>query len=88
MHIFFSIATLKKSEGLPVADDTKPKLKKKKKKQPNPLSCKKKKKKSNVLAPVKKSSLDSIKEKTIEKKKRKRIKLPSHIKEMLQSNKL
>lgn len=71
-----------------MADDTKPTLKKKKKKQPNPLSCKKKKKKKsspNAPATSKKSNIDSIQEKTIEKKKRKRVKLPSHIKEMLQN---
>lgn len=85
---FPSTETIKKSEGLPVADDTKPTLKKKKKKQPNPLSCKKKKKKKsspNAPATSKKSNIDSIQEKTIEKKKRKRVKLPSHIKEMLQN---
>lgn len=79
---------IKKSEGIPVAEgDTQPKLKKKKKKQPNPLSCKKKKKKSNSSGIPKKANIDSIQEKTIEKKKRKRVKLPTHIKEMLQTNK-
>lgn len=74
-----------------MADETIPKLKKKKKKQPNPLSCKKKKKKkmtSNAGAEPSmnnsKSNIDRIQQKTIEKKtKRKRIKLPTHIKEML-----
>lgn len=83
--------SIKKSEGLPVAEDTEPKLKlkKKKKKQPNPLSCKKKKKKNKgeSSAPSKKSTIDTIQNKTIEKKKRKRIKIPTHIKDMLQSNK-
>lgn len=91
--IIFSlfIVSIKKSEGLPVAEDTKPKLKKKKKKQPNPLSCKKKKKKnkgdsSASSSSAKKSTIDTIQNKAIEKKKRKRIKIPTHIKDMLQSN--
>lgn len=84
---FFNTATLKKSEGLPVEEDTKPILKKKKKKQPNPLSCKKKKQKKVVNASdgSKKSNIETIQNKTIEKKKRKRVKLPSHIKEILQT---
>lgn len=84
---FFNTATLKKSEGLPVDEETKPILKKKKKKQPNPLSCKKKKQKKVVNASdgSKKSNIETIQNKTIEKKKRKRVKLPSHIKEILQT---
>lgn len=81
---------------MPVAEEATKKLKKRKKKQPNPLSCKKKKKKiaSNIgtsgrsatSTSNKKSNIDGIQEKTIEKKtKRKRIKLPTHIKEMLNS---
>ncbi|XP_031617316.1 rRNA-processing protein UTP23 homolog [Contarinia nasturtii] len=83
------LVALKKSEGLPVAEDTKTDLKKKKKKkkQPNPLSCKKKKKKPNAGVTLKKSSIDNIQNKTIEKTKRKRVKIPSHIKEIFQSNK-
>lgn len=80
-----------------MAEETKPKLKKKKKKQPNPLSCKKKKKKkvtpnsgasssATISMNSKKSNIDGIQVKTIEKKtKRKRIKLPTHVKEMLLS---
>lgn len=81
--------SIKKSEGVPVQDEPTPKLKKKKKKQPNPLSCKKKKKKKiqpSAAPNNKKSNIDGIREKPIEKKtKRKRITLPTHIKEMLQS---
>lgn len=73
-----------------MAEETKEKLKKKKKKQPNPLSCKKKKKKKSPgaggLANNKKSNIVGIQEKTIEKKtKRKRVKLPTHVKEILLS---
>lgn len=80
------LATIKKSEGLPVNDnDTKAKPKKKKKKNPNPLSCKKKKKKPSSAGESSKktNSNSTIQDKTIEKKKRTRIKLPSHVKEML-----
>ncbi|XP_055296291.1 rRNA-processing protein UTP23 homolog [Sitodiplosis mosellana] len=82
------LVAIKKSEGIPVAErDAQPKLKKKKKKQPNPLSCKKKKKKPGSSAAPKKASIDSIQDKTIGKKKRKRVKVPTHIKEILQSDK-
>lgn len=86
-HVF--AVAIKKSEGIPVAEgETQPKLKKKKKKQPNPLSCKKKKKKpSSTSSAPKKASIESIQEKTIEKKKRKRIKIPAHVKEMIQTGK-
>lgn len=60
-----------------------PPKKKKKQKQPNPLSCKKKKKKTNVTNSTNKSSLGSVKDKTIDKKKRKRIKIPEHVKAIL-----
>lgn len=79
---------IKKSEGLPVADTTDVAIakKKKKKKQPNPLSCKKKKKKSSSSANTSSATTnnrDGIQNKTIEKKKRKRIHIPSHVKEVL-----
>lgn len=79
----FCTATIKKSEGLPVAEAKEPSLKKKKKKQPNPLSCKKKKKKAIPTATAKPTTIESIKDKTIDKTKRKRVRLPTHIKQML-----
>lgn len=72
---------------MPVEEQIKPTLKKKKKKkQPNPLSCKKKKKKTNSESMPTRPAIDSIQNKSIEKQKRKRVKISSHIKEMLQTN--
>lgn len=75
-------ASIKKSEGVDEVEEAKPIKKKKKKKQPNPLSCKKKKKKAPTSSD---SALHSIKEKAIAKKTRKRVKIPTHVKQMLQS---
>lgn len=63
--------------------------KRNKKKNPNPLSCKKKKKIKNSNDKNKKAetSIDSIRNKNIEKKQRKRIKLPDHVKKTLKANK-
>lgn len=60
-----------------------PKIKKKKK-NPNPLSCKKKKKVKSSNDGNKKAatSIDSIRN-----KKRKRIKIPDHVKTALKTNK-
>lgn len=76
------LTSLKKTEGIAIDENDKKIKKIKKKKQPNPLSCKKKKKKSNVMEQSYKQK-EGIKDKTIEKKKRKRVKLPSHVKEVL-----
>lgn len=68
----------KKKEGLQTET---PKFSTKKKKSgPNPLSCKKKQK------PMKSGdNLGKIKENPIEKKKRKRVKVAKHVKEILKS---
>lgn len=86
----FIAASIKRSEGIPVAEMSvdQPK-KKKKKKNPNPLSCKKKKKVKNSNDGNKKAEtpINSIRNKSIEKKKRKRIKIPDHVKMALKTNK-
>lgn len=79
---------IKTSEGLPVTEATDVAIakKKKKKKQPNPLSCKKKKKKiasSANTSTVTAHTRDGVQNKTIEKKKRKRVHIPTHVKEIL-----
>lgn len=78
-----TIKTLKKQSGLEEdSKELKPK-KKRGKSGPNPLSCKKKKKKENP-------SIANLKVKKVKEdgkvKKRKRIKLPVHIKEVLKTN--
>lgn len=77
--MFDLAASIKKSEGIAETEADQPK-KKRKKKQPNPLSCKKKKKKS----PTSESAMHAIKNGGgIEKKPRKRIKVPTHVKKIL-----
>ncbi|KAG5892940.1 hypothetical protein JTB14_014995 [Gonioctena quinquepunctata] len=72
---------LKEEYGI-VENEEKPK--KKKKRGPNPLSCKKKKKETGVeKLPTKKEGHAEV-----EKKKRKRIKIPKHVKEELFKNKI
>uniref|UniRef100_U5EVD5 rRNA-processing protein UTP23 homolog n=1 Tax=Corethrella appendiculata TaxID=1370023 RepID=U5EVD5_9DIPT len=75
------LSKLKKKEGLATETEV-TKKKRRKKKNPNPLSCKKKKPKLSQLG---KSSEESIQNKTIEKKKRKRIKLAKHVIEHLKN---
>lgn len=66
------IEKLKENSGLIKEEKSKPK--RRKRKGPNPLSCKKKKKsQSNVLQ-------KKISSSELQKKKRKRIKLPEHVK--------
>lgn len=78
------IALLKKASGLALEND-KPQLKKKRKKGgPNPLSCKKKKK-TNVVNSIVKSNDEKNKHDDGKVGKRKRIKLPRHVKEILKS---
>lgn len=76
------LEVLKKNAGLPVAESVVLQAKKKKKKQPNPLSCKSKKKKGGSKS-VAQPNADGIQNKTIEKRKRKRIHIPAHVKEIL-----
>ncbi|XP_055837383.1 rRNA-processing protein UTP23 homolog [Episyrphus balteatus] len=77
------IDNLKKTAGIPSADDDTSKVKKKKgPKNPNPLSCKKKKPRANAET---KESLNKVTP-TINKPKRKRIKIASHVKEVLKKN--
>lgn len=84
----FIAASIKRSEGIPVAEVSVDQPKKKKKtKNPNPLSCKKKKKVKNSNDGNKKASIDSIRNKNIEKIKRKRIKIPDHVKMAFKTNK-
>lgn len=70
---------LKLKSGI-VSNDEKPK--KRKKKGPNPLSCKKKKQKLSEQAISKREGKPEA-----EKKKRKRIKIPKHVKEEILKNK-
>lgn len=81
------LAKLKENSGI-VEDTDKPK-RKKKKKGANPLSCLKKKRKSNSDNKVVKKGIGTIGAKETEDKvRRKRIKLPKHVKEeLLQTNK-
>jgi U3 small nucleolar RNA-associated protein 23 len=72
---------LKKKEGLAVETVEPPPKKKKKIGGPNPLSCKKKKKGTTSGSKNK----STVKNKAIEKKKRTRVKIPKHVKELLQS---
>lgn len=74
-----ALEQLKSKSGIATNEE---KSKKKKKKGPNPLSCKKKKQKSNVSAIIKRESRPES-----EKKIRKRIKIPKHVKEELFQNK-
>ncbi|KAJ8964816.1 hypothetical protein NQ314_004623 [Rhamnusium bicolor] len=76
-----ALEQLKVESGLLKNDEEKPK--KKTKKGPNPLSCKKKKVKANIRSHiVKKEGKPEI-----EKKKRKRIKIPKHVRELMLENK-
>lgn len=82
------LEALKKTEGLPTDEVVQKPKKKHKKKQPNPLSCKKKKKKGpNAEQQQKKSTSIGIQSKTIEKRKRARIHVPAHVKEILSKTK-
>lgn len=72
-----NIKTLKETAGLPEKLDLKLK-KKRKKKGPNPLSCLKKKKK-----PQTETSNNTTENKTGRVKKRKKIKIATHVKETL-----
>lgn len=78
---------LKRAAGLPVEEEAPAIAKKKfKKKQPNPLSCKKKKKKK-VLGTSKngpKSAVaNGVQEKGVQKKRRNRIRVAQHVKDIL-----
>lgn len=75
------LAELKMKNGLIIEDDI-PKQKKKKR-GPNPLSCKKKKKKCSIENPSQISSGKS----EIHKRKRKKIRIPEHVKQELIKNK-
>lgn len=70
------LVQMKKKEGI-VEEKKVIKVKHKKKGGPNPLSCKKKKIKINNNQ----GKTNGVKNKAIDKKKRKRIQLPKHIKE-------
>lgn len=80
---------IKKTQGLAV-EETKGTVAKKKfkKKQPNPLSCKKKKKKQTSSTGDKAKTSEGVRDKTIEKTKRKRLLIPKHVKELLKDNKI
>lgn len=69
------VEVLKERSGLSKEEHE---VKRKKKKGPNPLSCKKKKKATKAET--------NIKEIGIEKKKRKRIRIPKHVKELVNVN--
>lgn len=70
-----TLENLKEKHGLPSNDE--PSKKKKRKKGPNPLSCKKKQKKTGI-------ENKSTKEVSgIQKKKRKKIRIPEHVKQEL-----
>lgn len=85
------IVYLKQKEGLDKKDESQTQRKPKGPKNPNPLSCKKSKK-QNKLEPkenarqqfnkTKENKLDE-KSKTDMKPKRKRVKIPAHVKEVL-----
>lgn len=85
------LTAIKRTQGLAVDDDSSAKQVKKKfkKKQPNPLSCKKKKtKKSGESFVGQQSKTDGVvKVIAIEKKKRKRVHISQHVKEMLKEKK-
>lgn len=71
------IEYMKEKQGLKPAEPVKPK-KVKGPKNPNPLSCKKSKK-------ANKPSIQQVKQTTQLKAKRKRIKIPEHVKAALES---
>lgn len=81
---------LKRTQGIAVEEATAIVAKKKfKKKQPNPLSCKKKKKKKPTSSTGDKAKTSQgVRDKTIEKTKRKRLLIPKHVKELLKENKV
>lgn len=70
-----NIAKLKQEMGLPTEEEKK---KKKKKKGVNPLSCKKKK---NVIDGTQNGGVEKVSKKT--RRKRKKVKLPAHVKDAL-----
>lgn len=76
-----TIKTLMKQSGLETEDALKPK-KKLSKGGPNPLSCKKRKKKDDVNSNTNGKKVNE----TGKVRKRKRIKLPAHVKEVLKAN--
>ncbi|KAM7352913.1 rRNA-processing protein UTP23 homolog [Cochliomyia hominivorax] len=83
------IEFLKQKEGLMKNDDQQPKRKPKGPKNPNPLSCKKSKKLKQFEQQQQQKSKDlskvADKSKVDMKPKRKRIKLPAHVKEVLKN---
>ncbi|XP_019560811.2 rRNA-processing protein UTP23 homolog [Aedes albopictus] len=83
-----TLTSLKRKEGLLVETEPKPK-RKKKKKNPNPLSCKKSKKFKDRGEGHEGGSQHQpgVQDHPIEKKKRKRVKLPKHVIEHLKANK-
>ncbi|CAH1955848.1 unnamed protein product [Acanthoscelides obtectus] len=72
-----ALENLKVQSGIECVEEDTPK-KKKKKNGPNPLSCKKKMKKGVLDNPIKKKG-----EPEKEKKKRKKVRIPKHVKEEL-----
>lgn len=84
------LTVLKKAQGLATADDQTNQVKKKfKKKQPNPLSCKKKKnKKTGESSSQQQHPIVGVRENTMDKKKRKRVHISKHVKEMLKEKPL
>lgn len=74
-----ALEELKSKSGL---ESTEEKPKKKKKKGPNPLSCKKKRIKPGALPQIAENH-----ENKVEKKKRKRIRIPQHVRQELHKNK-
>ncbi|XP_058826498.1 rRNA-processing protein UTP23 homolog [Topomyia yanbarensis] len=77
------LTSLKKKEGILVTNEQTSLKRRKKVKNPNPLSCKKSKKKNNKVV----ENRDGVQDHGVEKKKRKRIRLPKHVKEHLKNNK-
>ncbi|XP_053695859.1 rRNA-processing protein UTP23 homolog [Sabethes cyaneus] len=79
------LASLKHKEGLMPEKETQPK-RRKKVKNPNPLSCKKSKKNKNDKTSCPEVRRQGgVQSQTIEKRKRKRIKLPKHVVEYLKA---
>ncbi|XP_058447812.1 rRNA-processing protein UTP23 homolog [Malaya genurostris] len=74
------LAVLKRKQGISDTSEQHPMKKVRKIKNPNPLSCKKSKKKKPT------DKRDPVRDHAIEKPKRRRVRLPKHVKEQLKNN--
>lgn len=78
---------LKRAAGMVVEEPTQIPKKKFKKKQPNPLSCKKKKKTKPTNSPQTEKSAGGVQAAGVQKKRRVRVRVAQHVKDILMKEK-